>query len=107
MTALEVGGVEDHAHVLLSLSATMAISKAIQLLKGGSSKWVNDTFAEHRSFAWQAGYGAFSIGISQVEHTRRYIASQKEHHRRMSYQEEFTTFLKRHGLEYDSRWHDE
>jgi REP-associated tyrosine transposase len=107
MTALEVGGIEDHAHVLLSLPATTPIAKAMQLLKGGASKWVHDTFPEHRGFVWQAGYGAFSIGISQVEHTRRYIANQKEHHRRMTYQEELRAFLKKHGIEYDPRWHDE
>ena len=103
MTALEVGGIEDHAHVLLSLPATMPIAKAIQLLKGGSSKWVHDTFPEHRALAWQEGYGAFSIGITQVENTRRYIANQREHHRRTTYQEEFKAFLKKHGIEYDPR----
>src|SRR6476659_392494 len=58
MSALVVNGVSDHVHVLLALPSTMAIAKAVQLLKGGSSKWIHDTFPEHRSFAWQEGYGA-------------------------------------------------
>ena len=66
MRALSVGGIEDHVHVLLSLPSTMPISKAMQLIKGGSSKWVHDTFPEHHAFAWQEGYGAFSIGVSHV-----------------------------------------
>lgn len=64
MTALAVGGVVDHVHILLALPATVSISKAIQLIKGGSSKWIHETFPQHRGFAWQEGYGAFSIGIS-------------------------------------------
>ena len=66
MRALSVGGIEDHVHVLLSLPSTMPISKAMHLIKGGSSKWVHDTFPEHHAFAWQEGYGAFSIGVSHV-----------------------------------------
>jgi len=64
MKAIEVGGVEDHVHVLLSLPSTLAISKALQLLKGGSSKWVHETFPEHRLFGWQEKYGAFSTSVS-------------------------------------------
>ena len=73
MKALVVGGVEDHAHLLLSLPSTMAISKAIQLIKGGSSKWIHDEFPTHKDFAWQEGYGAFSIGVSQRYPTIVYI----------------------------------
>ena len=69
MKALIVGGTDDHAHVLLSLPATMPVAKAIQLIKGGSSKWIHDTFPQHAGFCWQEGYGAFSIGISQMEQT--------------------------------------
>ena len=62
-----VGGVEDHCHILVSLPSTLAIAKAIQLLKGGSSLWVRETFPPQSDFAWQEGYGAFSLGVSQVE----------------------------------------
>ena len=65
MKAIEIGGMEDHAHILLSLPATITISKAMQLIKGGSSKWVHETFPEHRLFAWQEEFGAFSVSVSQ------------------------------------------
>ena len=102
--ALEIGGVEDHVHLLLSLPSTLAIAKAIQLVKGGSSKWVHDTFRSQQPFAWQEGYGAFSIGIAQVDATIAYIKSQEEHHRKQTYQQEFVGFLKKHGIEYDPRY---
>jgi REP element-mobilizing transposase RayT len=104
MKALAVGGTEDHAHLLLSLPTTTPVAKAIQIIKGGSSKWIHETFPAHRDFAWQEGYGAFSVGISQVETTVVYIQNQKEHHRKKTFEEEFLTFLKRHGIEYDERY---
>lgn len=104
MKALAVGGIEDHAHLLLSLPTTISIAQAIQQIKGGSSKWIHETFPERRDFAWQEGYSAFSIGVSQVEDTVSYIRSQAEHHRRKTFQEEFLAFLKRHGIEYDERY---
>lgn len=99
--ALAIGGVADHVHVLLSLPATLTISKAIQLLKGNSSKWLHEEFSELRSFSWQEGYGAFTIGMSGVSETKNYIASQAEHHRKKTFQEEFRSFLDKHGLAYD------
>jgi putative transposase len=104
MKAFAVGGVEDHAHLLLSLPTTISIAQAIQQIKGVSSKWIHDTFPEHRDFAWQEGYGAFSIGVSQVDGTISYIRSQAEHHRKKTFQEEYLAFLKRHGIEYDERY---
>jgi putative transposase len=104
MKALAIGGVEDHAHILLSLPSTIEIAKALQLLKGGSSRWVHETFPEHREFGWQEGYGAFSIGISQVDDTIKYIENQAYHHRRRTFQEEFIAFLEKHGIEYDPRY---
>ena len=74
------------------------------MIKGASSKWVHETFPKHRAFAWQEGYGAFSIGVSQINATVAYIRSQPEHHRRTTFQEEFRLFLKRHGFEYDERY---
>src|SRR6266498_5407855 len=73
MKAVEIGGVEDHVHILLSLPATMAIAKALQLIKGGSSKWVHDTFPKHRLFGWQEKYGAFSVSASQLDRVTEYI----------------------------------
>ena len=104
MKALAIGGIEDHIHILLSLPSTMAVAKAVQLIKGGSSKWVHDTFREHRGFAWQEGYGAFSIGIAQIDVTVAYIHSQARHHRKKTFQEEFLEILEKHGMEYDPRY---
>lgn len=104
MKALATGGTADHVRILLSLPSTLAIAKAIQLIKGGSSKWVHDACPEHRTFVWQEGYGAFSIGTSQVDPTKQYIKSQPEHHRRRTFQEEFSAFLKKHRIEYDPRY---
>jgi hypothetical protein len=72
-------------------------------MKGSSSKWIHDTFQGRRDFAWQEGYGAFSIGITQVDDTIAYIERQAEHHRKRSYQDEFLAFLQRHSIEYDPR----
>jgi REP element-mobilizing transposase RayT len=88
MKALSIGGVEDHVHALVSLPSTLSVSKAVQLRKGNSSKWIHQTFAEQRLFEWQAGYGAFSIAISGIDDTIKYIQSQQEHHRLHSFEDE-------------------
>ena len=75
----------------------------MQLIKGGSSKWLNDHPLKFR-FAWQEGYGAFSIGISQVSATIKYIENQKEHHRKQTFEDEYIGFLKKHGLGYDPKY---
>src|SRR5574337_1030899 len=80
MKALAVGGVEDHVHALLSIPGTMPVAKAVQLIKAGSSKMIRVTFT--KSFEWQEGYGAFSIGVSQVKATVAYIKNQRAHHKR-------------------------
>lgn len=104
MKVLAIWGVEDHTHILFSLPSTITIAKALQLIKGKSSKWIHETFPEHRAFAWQEGYGAFSIGVSQIDDTKAYIANQKEHHRRRTFQEEFIAFLEKHCVEYDPKY---
>lgn len=103
MKALAVGGVQDHVHVLHSIPSTLSVSKAVQLLKGNSSKWVHDMFQEYRHFEWQEGYGAFSIGISGVAETTKYIQGQAEHHRQVTFKEELEVFLKKHGMEFVER----
>jgi REP element-mobilizing transposase RayT len=97
--ALAVGGTDNHVHVLVSLPSTMAFAKAVQLLKCGSSKWMNDSGAT--GFAWQEGYGGFSVGISQQADTIGYIHSKAERHHKRGFDEEFRAFLKKHGIEYD------
>ena len=101
MTAIEIGGVEDQIHVLLSVPPTISISKAIQLLKGNSSKWIHETFLEHQAFEWQEGYGAFSIGVSGIETTVDYIKRQAKHHCLWGFKEELVEFLKKHNQSYD------
>jgi putative transposase len=81
--ALVVGGTEDHLHVLLSLPAAIPLAKAVQALKGASSHWMNETF--HNRFAWQEGYGAFTVSISQKSATISYIQGQAEHHRKRNF----------------------
>jgi REP element-mobilizing transposase RayT len=102
--ALSINGVADHAHLLLSLPPTIAIAEAMRLVKANSSKWVHERWPERRMFAWQSGYGAFSVSRSNQEAVLAYIASQEEHHRTMTFQEEFVAFLKRHGIDYDERY---
>lgn len=102
--ALQVGGVEDHIHALVSAPPTLAPSKIAQLLKGGSSLWIHTEFPDIRDFNWQAGYSAFTVNKSMVPDVERYIQNQREHHRQMSFQDEYLAFLKKHGVEYDERY---
>ena len=102
--AIEIGGVKDHVHMLISLPSSMAIAKALQLIKGGSSKWVHDTFPDQRLFGWQVKYGSFSVSVSQLDKIIEYIKSQPEHHRKMTFQEEFVALLKKHRIQYDERY---
>jgi len=95
--AIAVGGMQDHAHVLLSLPTAMPVAKAVQLIKGGSSKWIND-HQSRRSFDWQDGYAAFSIGVSQLPDTIRYIENQERRHAKMNFADELKKMLERHGI---------
>jgi putative transposase len=97
--ALAVGGAADHVHLLLSLPRTVSVAKAVQLLKSGSSKWIHENFPGSKNFAWQEGYGAFSIGVSQRASTVKYIEAQAEHHKRISFADELKKFLTIHGIE--------
>jgi putative transposase len=104
--ALAIGGMDDHVHMLISLPTTLSLAKALQLLKGNSSKWIHEKFPRLHPFEWQEEYGAFSIGISAVDDTVRYIRNQAEHHRKRSFREEFVAMLRRHSLDYDERMLD-
>ena len=104
MKLLTAGGVDDHVHLLVSFPSTINVAKGMQLIKGGSSKWIHETFPNMRSFGWQEGYGAFSIGIGDIERTVRYIENQAEHHGKMDFKTEFLAFLKKHEIEYDERY---
>jgi putative transposase len=104
MVAQQIGGIEDHVHLVLGMRASMGLSKAGQLLKGASSKWMNETFPELRGFAWQDGYGAFTVSKSQLEVTIEYIVRQREHHRMRTFQEEYRAMLELHEIKFDERY---
>ena len=104
MKALLIGGMPDHVHLALALPTTQSVSKALQLLKGGSSKWIKDTLPRMRGFGWQDGYGAFSVSKSNLPEVIAYIQNQPEHHRVKTFQEEFLAFLVRHDVAYDERY---
>ncbi len=99
-----VGGVEDHVHIALTLGRSISVAKLLAEIKASSSKWIKTKGPLYASFAWQNGYGAFSIGQSQLPALRRYIANQKEHHRHRTFQEELRDFLKKYQVAYDERY---
>jgi REP element-mobilizing transposase RayT len=88
-----IGGVEDHVHMLSTLSRTRQAAEMVKEVKRGSSLWIKGQSTDLKDFAWQNGYGIFSIGFSQAPAVRRYIAGQEEHHRRMTFQDEFRRLL--------------
>ncbi len=96
-----VGGVEDHIHLLLQFPATIAVSEAIKKIKANSSGWLADEIGK---FAWQAGYGGFGVSKSNIPSVVKYIQTQEQHHRKMTFEQEFVALLKKHGIEYDSRY---
>jgi putative transposase len=98
------GGMPEHVHLLVSLGKQAAVADVVRDVKSNSSRWIHETIASLTGFAWQAGYGAFSVSRSNVDEVKRYIAAQHEHHRVRSFQEEFLEFLKRHDMEYDERY---
>ena len=104
MTPIQIGGVEDHVHVLLGASPTLAPSKIAQLVKGGSSAWIHDTFPDMKAFAWQDGYGGFTVSRSNVESVADYIRGQREHHRSRTFQDEYLALLQKHGVRYDEKY---
>ncbi len=104
MKALEIGGVSDHVHILLSIPPALAVAKAMQLIKGGSSVWIKSEFPHLGVFAWQDGYAAFSVSQSSIEAVRRYIRGQQEHHRARSFAEEYRALLKRHQVAVDEKY---
>jgi REP element-mobilizing transposase RayT len=104
MVAYAIGGTEDHVHVLLSIPPSISPAKAIQMIKGGSSKWLNDEYPRKDRFSWQQGYAAFSLSPSRMRQTIEYIQNQEEHHKKATFKEEYLNFLKGHSVEYDERY---
>ncbi len=101
---LEMGGIQDHVHLLAKLSPTIAISDVLRIIKANSSKWVNETFELSRPFAWQRGFGAFSVSASNTDEVSHYIRNQEQHHRKLTFREEYRLFLSRHGIEFNEKY---
>jgi REP element-mobilizing transposase RayT len=101
--ALQIGGVEDHVHLLVGLPPTLALSELMRRLKGESSKWLSQSAPKMKGFAWQDGYGAFSVGQSQLAETIHYIAHQREHHAHTVFDEEFRKFVQLHEIAFEER----
>ncbi len=101
---LIAGGMSDHVHLLVSIGREDTIADTVKALKSGSSRWLHDSGTAGRSFAWQAGYGAFTVSQSQIEVVTNYIRNQAEHHRNRSFQQEYRFLLRNHGIEFDERY---
>ncbi len=104
MTALQIGGIEDHLHALVMALTTLAPFEIAKYLKGESSSWIHEEFPDLRDFGWQDGYGAFTVSKSNVPGVVSYIQNQRAHHQTQSFQEEYIEFLKKAGVEYDERY---
>jgi putative transposase len=97
------GGMPDHVHLLVSLGRTFAVADIVRIIKSNSSAWAHKDVGVPE-FDWQDGYGAFAVSYSNIDPVKLYIANQEEHHRRITFQDEFREFLRRHDLEWDERY---
>ena len=100
---LAAGGTDNHVHLLVSQSKNIALSRLLEEIEKSSSKWIKTKGPSLRTFGWQDGYGAFTIGQSQVEAVKQYIARQKERHKKQTFEQELITLLKRYNVPYDER----
>jgi REP element-mobilizing transposase RayT len=102
--ALQIGGIDDHVHILFQLSKNLALAKAVEEVKRSSSKWIKDQHSRYQDFAWQHGYAAFSVSNSNLQQVADYIRHQAEHHRQFDFQKELLLILQKHQVEYDERY---
>jgi len=102
--ALSIDGIENHIHALSLLSRKISVAKLVEEVKKGSSKWIKTKGGIYQKFYWQRGYAALAIGQSGIEALKQYIANQKEHHRKKTFQEEYIAFLKKYHIAYDERY---
>ena len=102
--SLGINGTEDHVHVLTKLRPDRALSDVLRDLKSNATGWMHDVFPRLADFYWQRGYAAFTVSQSNLKQVQRYVAEQKEHHRKVSFRDEFILFLKANGIEYDERY---
>lgn len=104
MTALQVGGIDNHIHALISSPPSVAPSQIAQFLKGDSSFWIHNEFQALKNFAWQDGYGVFAVSKSHASNVVEYIKNQRKHHEKHTFEEEFVGLLTLHEIEYDERY---
>lgn len=102
--ALTINGTDDHIHILFSLSRTHSIANVVETIKKKPSKWIKTKGHEYAEFRWQAGHGIFSVSQSKVEELKRYIARQEEHHKTLTFKEEFRALWRMHGIDFDERY---
>ena len=101
---LMMNSVADHVHLLFSLHRTVALSSAVEEVKKSSSKWLKTKSPDLANFAWQGGYGAFSVSQSNIAAVKRYIGRQEEHHRTVTFKDELTAFFRKNGVAFDERY---
>jgi REP element-mobilizing transposase RayT len=101
---ISAGGVEDHIHLYSSIPSTISIADLVNAVKSNSSRWIHDNFRDRRAFAWQEGYGAFSVSKSLENRVINYVKNQEVHHRKHKFQEEFLGLLQKHKIAYDERY---
>lgn len=99
-----INGVEDHIHILCVMSKNIALKKLVEELKRHSSRWIKTQEEYYQRFAWQGGYAGFSVSPSLHDKTVNYICKQREHHKKMSFQDEYRFFLKEYGIDYDEEY---
>lgn len=104
LIAIQVGGIENHIHVLILAKPKIAPSQIVQWLKGESSRWIHETFPELAKFEWQDGFGVFSVSKSNVPDVVEYIKNQREHHQKQTFEDEYLSMLKLNGIDYDERY---
>lgn len=102
--SLAIDGTADHVHILFSMARVVTIADIVEEVKTSTSKWIKTKGREFRNFHWQSGYGAFSIGQSNVRSLKRYLRDQKDHHKRVTFQDEYRKFLKAYGIDYDEKY---
>jgi putative transposase len=101
---IQIGGIEDHVHALVGSPTTLSPSQIAKHLKGESSIWIHREFRHLKEFAWQDGYGAFSVSRSEIPRVVEYIKNQRQHHKSQSFEDEYVALLKLHGIEYDEQY---
>ena len=104
LTAIQIGGIENHVHALIMAPTVIAPSQIAQWLKGDSSKWIHEEFPDLKNFAWQDGYGAFSVSKSKIANVVEYIKNQREHHEKVDFDNEYLKLMKLHDIDFDEKY---